>query len=254
MTAFLATLFSVANAPYTTALLAVALYVALQLVGLLPWGEHGDAGADADAHADLDAGADAHGDLDHEVGGEGAAGEAEGDSDGATADVQGPGLLGALSSALGVGRVPLAVVWQTVFTMFGLAGITGTTLLSSFTGGVSAFHLAFTVPFALVTGIALSAAVVRGIARLVPPSSGEASRRSDLVGCLGVVISSRVSDEFGEIRLADPEGRTLHVICRTRAGEPELPEGTEVMVVDRDREKDHLFVAALTKFLEDQNR
>jgi hypothetical protein len=34
----------------------------------------------------------------------------------------------------------------------------------------------------------------------------------------------------------------------------DIPEGAEAMVVDYDREKDHLFVAALAKLLEDPTR
>jgi membrane protein implicated in regulation of membrane protease activity len=267
MLAFLATLFTAANAPYTTALLVVALYVGLQIFGLLSWGEHGadgdhalpshDAGGGADAHADADVGADAH--LDGDAGGGDAHADADhdiahdADHDAAhdsehgdhESDSSAPGVLSSLLGVLGVGRVPLAIVWQTFFTMFGLTGVTATTLAASLLGPPRPYFLAFSIPIALVLGSVLSASTVRGVARLIPSSSGDATRKRDLVGCTGVVISSRVDPEFGEVRLHDPLGRTLRLICHTLPGEPGLPEGTEVVVVDYERTQGHLFVSRL---------
>jgi hypothetical protein len=275
--AFLATLFTAANAPYTTALLVVAIYACLQVVGLLSFGDHGvdgdhalpshDLGVDADAHAevggDVDAdadlggdasGGDAHVDADHDIAHDAdhdvahdadhdAAHDADhGDHEG---DSAGPGVLSLLLGMLGVGRVPLAIVWQTLFTMFGLTGVTVTTVAASLLGPPRPFFLAFSIPIALVAGSVLSASTVRGVARLIPSSSGDATRKRDLVGCTGVVISSRVDQEFGEVRLKDPLGRTLRLICHTLPGEPALPEGAEVVVVDYERSQGHLFVSRL---------
>lgn len=258
MMALLAALFSAANAPYTAALLVVALYVGLQLFGLFESGDHpdGDLGAEhsvaAGGHAAADA---AGGDLDGD--GEGADPEAGSEPDpdhgsdaGEHAEPgEGHASIGGLAwalSALGVGRVPLAIVWQTFFTMFGLIGITATTVTSSLLGSPRPFFLAISFPLALVLGALLTAGTARGIARLVPSSSGDATRKRDLVGCSGVVISTKVDAEFGEVRLRDPQGRTLRLICHALPGEPALPEGTEVVVVDYERSKGHLFVSRLT--------
>ncbi|MGC4119334.1 MAG: DUF1449 family protein [Myxococcales bacterium] len=280
MIAFLSTLFTWANAPYTTALLAVALYVGLQLLGFLAFGSHeqvegaGGQGADAEAHADLDGDADAevHADLDAHADADADAdadtdtdtdgdldGEGEAESD-AHADGHDAGHighasspLGALASALGVGKVPLGVIWQTVFTLFGLIGITATTLVHVFTGSLSAGWLAVTFPLAAVLGTVSSGFLVRLVARLVPSSSGEASRRRDLVGCTGVVISSKVDAEFGEVRLTDPQGRTLRLICRVHPRAPPIPEGSEVVVTDIEEGKQWLYVAATSKLLEEKS-
>ncbi len=271
MLAFLATLFTAANAPYTTALLVVALYAALQLFGLLSFGEHGvegdhalashEVGVDADVHAevgvDADAdlggdagGGDAHLDADHDIAHDAdhdVAHDADHDADHGDheGESSGSGVLSLLLGMLGVGRVPMAIVWQTLFTMFGLTGVTVTTVAASLLGPPRPFFLAFSIPISLVVGSVLSASTVRGVARLVPSSSGDATRKRDLVGCTGVVISSRVDREFGEVRLKDPLGRTLRLICHTLPGEPALPEGTEIVVVDYERTQGHLFVSRL---------
>lgn len=254
MTALLASLLTAANAPYTVALGVVAIYVALQVFGLLHSGDHAEGDVDA-GHDVGDAAADGHGevaDAAGDAGGDsGDGGDSEADADaGASSDHDADsgssgGVVWALS-LLGVGRVPLAIVWQTFFTMFGLTGITATTVASSLLGAPRPSFLAISFPLALVLGAVLTAATARGIARLVPSSSGDATRKRDLVGCSGVVISSKVDAEFGEVRLRDPQGRTLRLICHTLPNEPALPEGAEVVVVDYERSKGLLFVSRLT--------
>jgi hypothetical protein len=239
MLAFLAALFTWACAPYTTALLVVLAFVLLQLVGFLP-GHHE---ADADAGADLDGDGvpdvvAGHVDADHDAG-------ADHDADG---DGDAPGGL-SLLGALGVGKVPLTIIWQTLFTIFGLSGIALTLAGAQVTGRWDGLLLLGTLPAATVVSLAVTAAVVRGVAKLVPSVSGRAATRRDLVGCTGVVISSKVSDDFGEVRLQDPQGRTLRLACYVRPGEELLAEGTEVVISEWDQEKDRLFVAAMEQLL-----
>lgn len=256
MTALLSALFTAANAPYTLALGVVALYVGLQVLGLFHSGDHGEGDVDAgpDAGADGHELGDADGDAEAEADADAGHGDSDADADAhhdvehdtdASAQTSSGGVIWALS-ALGVGRVPLAIVWQTFFTMFGLAGITATTVGSVLLGPPRPSFLAFSFPSALLLGAVLTASTVRGIARLVPSSSGDATRKRDLVGCTGVVISSKVDAEFGEVRLRDPQGRTLRLICRTLPGEAALPEGCEIVVAEYERSSGHLFVSRLT--------
>lgn len=243
MMAFLATLFTWANAPYTTSLLVVVFSLLFQLVGLVPWaeGDHaleGDAG-DADGghalaahgHHDLDAGHDVDTDAD---------GDHHQDADGER---------GGFLALLGVGKVPLSIVLQTLFMMFGLVGVSATTLIAWMTGHLAISYLALSAPIAMVGGLVLSMATVRTVARVVPSVSGQAHTRRELVGQSGVVISSKVSAEFGEVRLQDPTGRTLRLICYTGTEEPLIPEGTEVVITDWDRERDRLYVTPMARLL-----
>jgi hypothetical protein len=241
--AFLATLFTWANAPYTTALLVVVFSLLFQLIGLLPWSESdhalaGDAG-DADGSHTLaegghhDGDADPHGDAAH-----------EGDH-----DQDGDDGHGGVLALLGVGKVPLSIVLQTLFMMFGLVGVSVTTLTAWVTGHLATSYLALSAPIALVGGLLLSMATVRAVARVVPSVSGQAHTRRELVGQSGVVISSKVSAEFGEVRLQDPTGRTLRLICYTGSDEPLIPEGTEVVITEWDRERDRLYVTPMARLL-----
>lgn len=248
MMAFLATLFTWANAPYTSALLVVVFSLLFQLVGLLPWGEgdHALEGDTGDADGSHTLAADGHHDTD-------AAPDVDGDHDGhhdADHDQDVEGDHGGLLALLGVGKVPLSIVLQTLFMMFGLVGVSATTLIAWMTGHLATSYLALSAPIALLGGLVLSMVTVRTVARVVPSVSGQAHTRRELVGQSGVVISSKVSAEFGEVRLQDPTGRTLRLICYTGAEEPLIPEGTEVVITDWDREHDRLYVTPMARLLD----
>jgi membrane protein implicated in regulation of membrane protease activity len=235
---FLSSLVSIANAPFSVALLTVAFYVLLQGFGLLSWGEHGGHdSSNVDGHNE--AIADHGNSADH-----GACA-----SSGQVCEYESLSVV--FWGFLGLGRVPFAVVWQSFLTMFGLVGIFITTLVWTFTDKLSSYYLLFSLPAAVIGGSIFSSGLVRLVARLMPASSGEASRRRDLIGCTGVVISSQISADFGEIRLNDPHGRVLRLICRTLPTEAPIPEGANVMVVDYQEKKDILYVCPMKSLLEE---
>src|SRR5436190_772982 len=72
------------------------------------------------------------------------------------------------------------------------------------------------------------------LARVLVDTNQQATSRKELVGRTGVVISSRVNHEFGEVRIADKTGHVVRVICHTRAGDAPIAEGAEVVVVEID--------------------
>jgi len=65
----------------------------------------------------------------------------------------------------------------------------------------------------------------------------EATSRAELVGQMGVVISSKVDAEFGEVRVKDKTGHDLRVICKLAAGVREPKEHEEVVFVEYDDAK-----------------
>ncbi len=140
--------------------------------------------------------------------------------------------------------MPLSIIWQTYAVAFGFAGVTANTVYLSVAGALPALTLAWTVPGAAVFGYVMTRLLARAIGRVVADPRQEATTRKQLVGHSGVVISSKIDADFGEVRIKDKTGHTLRIICRTRDEQP-IPEGREVVVVDWDREGDHLYVAPL---------
>jgi membrane protein implicated in regulation of membrane protease activity len=210
-----------ANVPFLSALAIAVLFATLQatgLLGLLAGGDH-DGDHDGDADGDVD-------------------GDADGDGD-AHATHEGFSIAG----LLGVGRVPLTFLLQSFAIALGIAGLS----IHTIAYGVAApptRALLWSAPLAVTIALALTSALARVAGRIFSTEGQEASRRSQLVGSTGVVISSRVDREFGEVRISTPTGVTVRVIVSTEDEQP-IAEGNQVVVTEYDRERDRLVVAAL---------
>jgi hypothetical protein len=194
-----------ANAPFTIAFGIAAGVAILQATGALSLlGDH-DADVDGDVDADID------GDVDGEA-------EVDGDTDGEHSFLD----------LLGVGRIPFSLAWQTGAIAFAMVGLL---LNARYIGGSPPLiTLLWTIP----TGIVASLGSIAGAARLLGPlfTPEEATSREALVGREGVVISSKVTPEFGEVRIRDDHGHDVRVICRLAPGEDSVSEGKHVIVVD----------------------
>jgi len=196
------------------------------VLGLLAGG--GDHDADHDVDHDVDA--DADHDADHDV---------DGDAD------HEPGIGDKILVDLGVGRVPFSILWQTFAVAFGLTGLALNTLYFGRSGVLVTSSLAYSLPASLLVAYLVTRFASRLLGRVVAAPGGEGTSRKHLVGQVGVVISSRVTDEFGEIRAKDPAGHFVHLICRVREGEAPIPTGREVVIVDYDSTEGRIFVAPL---------
>ena len=242
---FLASLLTWANVPFTIALgiaLTFGLLSATGLLGLLAGGgDHdGDAGGDHDVGGDAHAEghAEAHADGDHD-----ADGEHDGDSD-SDHDHDGGGGLRGFAGALGVGKVPMSIIWQTYAVSFALAGMVMNTAHLSRTGTVPTHTLLWTMPLALAFGFVVTRTLSGFLGKLLSNPAQQATSRRELVGATGIVISSKINAEFGEVRIQDKSGHVVRVICTTQDAAP-IAEGQEVVVVEYDRERDRLYVAPL---------
>jgi membrane protein implicated in regulation of membrane protease activity len=224
---FFSSLIAWANAPFTVALGVAVLFAMLQVTGMLGLLAGGD---DHDGDHDADTGHDVDGDHDA---------DADGDHESEHADA-----LHSLLGALGVGRVPLSILWQTYAIAFALTGLAMNAVYLGRHGALPLVTLAWTLPTAMVTGFVVTRALGRSLGRLLANPEQEATSRRQLVGQAGVVISSKVDGEFGEVRIRDKTGHVVRVICTTRESTP-IPEGREVVVVEYDPARDHILVAPL---------
>lgn len=191
-----------ANAPFTIAFGVAASVALLQASGALSLLAD-DSDHDVDADGDLDHDADAEADGD--------------DGEHSFLDV------------LGVGRIPFSLVWQTGAIAF---AITGLALNTRYIGGGEPppITLLWTVPSSIVAALGSIAGAARLLGPLFTPK--EATSRHALVGRAGVVISTRVTPEFGEVRLRDDHGHDVRLICRLAEGAEAPHEGAQVVVVE----------------------
>lgn len=206
-----------ANVPFVSVLAIAVLFAILQatgLIGVLAGGDH-DGAHDADGDGDVD-----------------------GDVDGADGDHEGFSVAG----LLGVGRVPLTFVLQSFAVTLGIAGLSLHTLVFGLRPPPT-MALLWSLPASLVVAFALTSALSRVAAKIFSTEGQEAKGRSELVGATGVVISSKVDREFGEVRLSAGT-TTVRVVVSTEDDQP-IPEGRDIVVVEYDRQRDRLIVSSL---------
>ncbi len=227
----LAFLFAWANAPFAVAAGITAVFALLQVTGVLGLIAGSGDGGDHDVDHEVDADADADHDVDHDH---------DGDDGGEDRSWAATAL-----SPLGFGRIPLSVIWQTFALVF---AATGLALNMRFlgAGGPPAYSLAWTVPFAILDGYLGVAVVAKFLGPVLSSEGQEATSRAGLVGQTGVVISSKVDGDFGEVRIRDKTGHDLRVVCKLAKGAKYIPmERHTVVVVDYDEGKGELFVEPL---------
>lgn len=223
---FLESLLTWANLPFMVALTTTVAFALIQATGVM-----GMFGADADG------GGDSGGQADHDLGG----GDAS-DHDVGGADHDAAGHRGAALGTTGVGRLPTTIIWQTFAMSFGMSGVVANTGVLLATGLLPVTALAVSLPAALVGGFATTTLVARLLRKVLKPSAKAAGRR-DLVGLPGVVVSEKVDEEFGEVRLRAQHGDFVQVACRVFPGDAPIAHHEAVVVAKYDPDHDVLFVA-----------
>jgi len=205
-------MFAWANAPYAVAAGIAILFALLQASGLL-----GLLAGDGDDH-DVDADADHDVDHDHDVD--------DGDR----------GIGAILFGPLGIGKIPFSIVWQAYALVFAITGLLLNLAAIRADGSVPILTLAWTFPISMSSGYGAVATLARLLGPVLSSKDQEATTRQELVGQVGVVISSRVSPEFGEVRVKDKTGHELRVVCRLADGDHEPKEREQVVFVECDDE------------------
>jgi hypothetical protein len=203
-------LLSWGNAPFAAALGVVAAFTILQVTGVLGL-LAGDASTDHDVSLEHDV------DLDHDA-----------DPDGAPAH-------GSFVGWFGFGTLPLSMIWQTFALIAAIAGVLMNLGYMGRPGGPPIHTLLWTLPASAIAGSLAVAASARWLGPILGSRENDATRRDQLVGQIGVVISSKVDSSFGEVRIRDKTGHDLRVVCRLGDAARSVPREREsVVVVDCD--------------------
>ena len=229
-----------ANAPFAVAAGIAAVFALLQVTGVLGLIAGGGDGGDADHDVDHDVDADADHDVDADH-------DADADQDGdhdedGDHEGQDRSWASAALAPLGFGKIPFSMIWQTFALAFAAIGL-GLNLHFIDHGGPPLYTLAWTLPAGLVGGYLGVAVLARLLGPVLSSKEQEATSRSQLIGQTGVVISTKVDAEFGEVRIRDKTGHDLLVVCKLAPGAKGVPlEHQSVLVVDYTEEKGELLV------------
>lgn len=220
------------NLPFTIMLGLCVLASVLQLIGL----DH-DADVDADVDADFDFDADVDADVDIDA-------DADLDADGDVDADDIPGAL-ALLAFLGVGKAPLLVVMVILLGSIGAIGWTlNSVVQSAFDNNYPAWGLTAVFPLALIAGSFISSRTARAIGRALPSVSTTATAAVGLIGRRGTVISPRVDEKYGLVRVRDDGGTLINVFAISHNAET-ISGHSEVALVDYDAEKKLYTVAPI---------
>jgi len=215
------------NLPYLVMLGLVAVFFAMQAVGLFAHVTGSDHDSDldhdsavdseaADGTADHDAGHDHDTDHDHGIG-----------------------------SFFGVGRVPFMVVWLTLFIFTGFSGVLLNRILQVRTGAYRPWFFPLSLLAALGVGLVAVKFAASGIAKIVDVGGRGASARRELSGAVGVVASPVLDGKFGEVRVRDSRGNELIVHGRLGEGDDALKQGDKVVLIEMENDSGLFHVAAL---------
>lgn len=235
---FFQELFSEANFLASAMMALVLLYWAMMVFGVV-----GMDMFDIDVDVDADVGIDADLAVDAEVdGGLATAGGADLDSGSSTAE-GGAGFVRGILEFFYLTDVPVAIVGSTfVFGYWGSSLI----LNHLFNTNQSFFaSLLWVIPSAII-GLALVKVAVKPIAKITAKTAPEDTSRTDMAGTVGRVISSSVTETFGQIEVK-PSGEPEVVYHARTAKGQELAKGDAAKIISYDDEQ-NTFLVELTKW------
>lgn len=192
------TLFEPHNLPFAAALAVMLILALLQVIGL----------GDFDVDADIDAEA-------------------------AVGDPTATGIGGAITSLLGLGRVPL-FVWLIAFLLsFATIGMSIQALASDLTG--SPLYVWLAAVIAGGASIPVTAMLARPIGAIMPKDETSAVGLDSLVGKRGTVTTGRAAKGSpARTRVYDRHGQAHHVMVEPHEDASEMLEGDEVLLVRRE--------------------
>src|SRR5580704_15943982 len=144
---------------------AVGVFALLQVTGLLGLIA---GGGEADHDVDHDVDHDIEHDAEH---------DADGDHDG---DANERSLAAAALGAMGVGTIPLSMIWQTFALAFAASGFAMNLHYIARPGGPPLYTLAWTAPAAFAGGCAAVAALTKVLGPVLSSKDQEATSRAQL--------------------------------------------------------------------------
>lgn len=200
--------FHAAMAPFTIALIVMAVIAAIEVMGMV----FGVGASDA-----IDS-------LIPDI-------EIDADIDGP--DASGLNAVGGILNWLCIGRVPILILFSAMLAGFGLAGLTAQTIMHGATGVYLPGWIA--IIGALLAALPFTRWVGLGVAKVVPKEETDAVSSDSFVGKVAKIIRGTAKiNQPAEAKLRDSFGATHYVLVTPEDVDVSLTEGTEVLLLERN--------------------
>ena len=235
---FFQEIFSEANFLASAMMILVLLYWAMMVFGVV-----GMDVFDIDVDIDADVGIDADLGMDADVDGNLATvGGADMDSGSSTAETA-SGFVRGVFEFFYLTDVPVAIVGTT----FAFGYWASSVILNHLFNTEQTFFgsLIWVIP-SVIIGLVVVKIAVKPIAKITAKTGPEDTTRSDMSGTIGRVISSSVTDVFGQIEVK-PDGEPEVVYNARTAKGQELAKGDAAKIISYDDEQ-NTFLVELTKW------
>lgn len=211
------------NLIYVIPFLGGFLFLLIQAAGLSGDGDH-DIDHDLDHDLDTDADHDHDHDADHSAGED--------------------SIFWRATSVLGIGHVPLSIVFMTLCFVWGFSGFTINSLLHPLLR-TPLFFLPLSMFGALIISFTVTGVVSRIVARVMPKTSTHYNVEEDLVNQIGEALYS-IDGKSGTVRVRDDYGNLQQYPAFSGADE-QIPSGARVLLVAFDRDKGAFEVTSMEK-------
>jgi len=231
-------IFSEANFLATAMMILILLYWAMMIFGVV-----GMDMFDIEVDVDADVGIDADLGVDVEVDGNlAAAGGADIDTGSSTASAA-SGFMRGIFEFFYLTDVPVAIVGSTFAFGYWCSNVVLNHLFNTeqtFFGS-----LIWVIPSAII-GLAVVKIALKPIAKIAAKAAPEDNSRSDMTGTVGQVISSSVTESFGQIEVKLSGEPEVVYNARTAKGQ-ELAKGDAAKIISYNEEQ-NTFLVELTKW------
>lgn len=216
--------------PFSAALIYI-LFQAFTGLGM----EHGgdidhDIGVDVDHDVDLDMDHDTDLGVDHDV--EHHFGVEHSTEFGHADDTS--AIVKALSF-LGIGRVPISIVFMTFCFIWGFTGWMSNMVLAP----ILRYPVIFIWPsigIALFSTLLFTRWTVKGLSKIMPSTETYGTSNAQLAGRRGKAFYE-ITETSGCVRLHDDYGNLLDLACRVKPGDDPIPSGSSVILMRYDVQK-----------------
>jgi hypothetical protein len=157
---------------------------------------------------------------------------------------QSPSAVSRALSLLGIGKVPIMMVFSSFCFLWGFSGLAANLLLAP-VFGLPALFILPSMGIALVSSVVLTGALSQGVAKLMPSVETYTTPREGFLGKTGHALYE-IDGRSGAAVVLDNESNRVQIKCRTEDEGTVIPRGHSLSVARYDEQKDMFVVREIS--------